>query len=243
MKLYYSFVFLLLFSCKSVCFAQEDTIRIFYDKDWNEIPKSPTAAFYRIAYNNDNGFWQVNDYYSDGKLQMTGVFLDRAMIKKQGSFEWYHPSGKLKTKATYMNGRLIDEEITYYENGQIDTYRHFDNSGKQTDEKMYKPDGSESVCSQAEYPGGLPEMYRFLTENVKYPRSLRRRNIEGKVFVSFIVDATGKLSQLFVLASPHNLMAEEAIRVVRAMPNWKPAERDGVKVAIKYNLPINFQLD
>jgi TonB family protein len=243
MNKYFTLILLLILSCQSVCFAQDDTIRIYYDKDWKKIQDPSAAAFYRKAYNNENGFWQVTDYYSDGKLQMTGVYLDQAMTKQQGPFEWFYPNGKLKGKATFMNGRAIDESFDYYDNGQIDTHTRYDNSGKQIERKYYKPDGSESTFSQAEYPGGMAEMYRFIGENMKYSRSLRKRGIEGRVFVSFNVNTAGKLYGIVILGAPHESMAAQAVRVVKAMPDWKPAERDGVKVDSKYNLPINFQLE
>lgn len=58
----------------SATFAQEDTIRVFYDQNWKVISDPAKAAFHRVAYNNENGFWQVSDYYRSGQLQMTGNF-------------------------------------------------------------------------------------------------------------------------------------------------------------------------
>lgn len=243
MKSYFTLVLFLVLCSRSVCFAQEDTIRIFYDKDWKEIRDASAAVFYRDAFNNENGFWQVADYFADGKLQMTGAFLDKGMTQKQGPFEWYYPNGKLKGKAMFMNGRMVDEAFEYYPNGQVDTQTLYDNSGKQLERKYYKPDGSESTFIQAEYPGGMAEMYRFIGEKVKYSRSLQKRGIEGRVFMSFNVNTEGKLYDITILGAPHESMAGQAMRVVKAMPDWKPAERDGVKVDSKYYLPINFQLE
>lgn len=243
MKIYPRLILILVLYCQSACFAQDDTLRIFYDKDWKEVRDQSSAAFYRIAYNNENGYWQASDYYSDGKLQMAGAYLEKAMTTKQGPFEWYYPNGKVKTKVMYMNGRPADEAFEYYENGQIDIYTRYDNSGRQVEQKYYKPDGSESIFTQAEYPGGMAEMYRFIGANMKYSRALRKRGIEGKVFVSFNVGTNGNLYGIVILGAPHESMAAEAVRVVKSMPDWKPAERDGVKVDSKYNLPINFQLE
>jgi TonB family protein len=243
MKIYPGLVLFLVLYYQSACSAQDDTLRIFYDKDWKEVRDRASATFYRIAYNNENGYWQASDYYNNGTLQMTGVYLDKEMTRKQGPFEWYYPNGKLKTKAMYMYGRPSDEAFEYYENGQIDAHTIFDNSGRQVEVKYYKPDGAPSIFTQAEYPGGMAEMYRFIGANVKYSRSLRKRGVEGRVFVSFNISTEGKLYGVAILGAPHESMADEAVRVVKAMPDWKPAERDGVKVDSKYNLPINFQLD
>ncbi|MEO6287257.1 MAG: TonB family protein [Dyadobacter sp.] len=227
----------------SVAFAQDDTIRIFYDENWKEIADPASAAFRRVAFNNDNGFWQAMDYYRTGQLQMKGVFLDKDLKKRQGPFEFYYEDGKIQSRAMYMNGSQVDDEITYYKNGQVDSHLRYDNSGKQIDAKYYREDGSKSLFVNAEFPGGMTEMYRFIGEKVVYPKSLPRRGIEGRVFISFSVDTNGNLVNIFVFGSPHESMSKEAIRVVKAMPKWKPAQRDQVPLSIKYNLPISFTLN
>lgn len=226
----------------SATFAQEDTIRVFYDQNWKVISDSAKAAFNRVAYNNENGFWQVSDYYRSGQLQMTGTYQDKQMTRKHGPFEYYYPDGRVKSKSMFMNGSKVDEEISYYKNGQIDFYLRYDNSSKQIEARYFKEDGSESVLVNAEFPGGVSEMYRFLKENIGYPRGLRKQGMEGKVLINFSVNTDGSLYNISVLASPHDLMSSEAVRVVKDMPKWKPAQRDGVPVRVNYNLPIVFNL-
>jgi len=99
------------------------------------------------------------------------------------------------------------------------------------------------VEKQPEFPGGTQEMYRFLGRNIKYPTAATRANISGRVFLSFIVTTTGKIQDVKVLKGIGFGCDEEAIRVVSAFPKWKPAIQNGQVVNVKYNLPINFQIE
>lgn len=92
------------------------------------------------------------------------------------------------------------------------------------------------------YPGGNEAMFQHIIDEVKYPKSASAENKEGKVLVSFIVGKDGSLSDIHVLKGFDGACDAEAIRVVKAMPNWTPGEQDGEKVPVKLVLPIKFQL-
>lgn len=93
------------------------------------------------------------------------------------------------------------------------------------------------------YPGGLKAMYRFIQDNMEYPAAALRTGVQGKVFLSFVVRANGDITDIKVLKGMGFGTDEEAIRVVSAMPKWKPGQNsDGEAVNVKYNLPITFVL-
>jgi protein TonB len=92
------------------------------------------------------------------------------------------------------------------------------------------------------FPGGEELLYKYLGSNIKYPPLARENGITGKVFVSFIVDTDGKITEAKVLRSLGGGCDEEALRVVKSMPNWKPGKNNGHTVKVQYNLPINFKL-
>lgn len=98
------------------------------------------------------------------------------------------------------------------------------------------------VEQQAEFPGGLQQMYKFLGENIIYPAAAVKANATGTVFLSFIVDTQGSIRNIEVLKGLGFGLDEEAIRVVSKFPRWKPARQSGQTVNVKYNLPINFQI-
>lgn len=93
-----------------------------------------------------------------------------------------------------------------------------------------------------EFPGGNPGLEKYLTANVKYPEAARKKNLEGKVLIGFTVDDKGKVININVLQKVHPLLDNEATRVVRAMPRWKPATKGTQKVVAPVALPITFRL-
>ena len=93
-----------------------------------------------------------------------------------------------------------------------------------------------------EFPGGIDELFKFLADNTNYPASMQNSGIQGRVFISFIVTKKGDLRNLKVVQSLHPEADAEAIRVVNAMPKWKPGKLDGKVVNVNYTLPFSFKL-
>jgi TonB family protein len=89
------------------------------------------------------------------------------------------------------------------------------------------------------YPGGMPELYKFLGANFVMPQNIKYT--PGKVIVSFVVEKDGSIGEATILQSVHPLIDNEALRVVNALPKWKPGVQDGRKVRVRMNLPINVQ--
>lgn len=94
-----------------------------------------------------------------------------------------------------------------------------------------------------EYPGGANEMMKFLAENIKYPTVDGENGISGRVYVTFIVEKTGLISNVTILRGIGAGCDEEAIRVIKMMPKWKPGTQRGQAVRVQYNVPIKFALD
>jgi TonB family protein len=99
------------------------------------------------------------------------------------------------------------------------------------------------VENQPEFPGGMEQLGKYLSDNLKYPAAAEKANAEGRVFVSLIVTTTGEVKNVKILKGIGYGADEEAARVVAAMPRWKPGSQDGVPVNVQYNLPINFALE
>lgn len=93
------------------------------------------------------------------------------------------------------------------------------------------------------FPGGEEALAKFLRKNLNYPRMAQENDIEGKVFVQFVINPEGKISEVTTVG-PHRGggLDEEAVRVVKSMPNWKPGKQNGQPVSVRYNLPIGFTL-
>lgn len=96
---------------------------------------------------------------------------------------------------------------------------------------------------EAEFPGGAAELKRFIATNVSYPEIAIQMEDQGRVGVSFIVEADGRITGVEVEKGVSKELDREAKRVVRSMPNWTPGEVKGKKVRTKCKLPIVFTLE
>lgn len=93
-----------------------------------------------------------------------------------------------------------------------------------------------------EFPGGDEARMKYLVENIKYPEEARKKGIQGTVYVTFIVEKDGKISEVRVLRGIGGGCDEEAIRVVENMPNWTPGKQRGEAVRVQFNMPFRFTL-
>jgi periplasmic protein TonB len=100
-----------------------------------------------------------------------------------------------------------------------------------------------NVSEVAKYEGGNLALAKFLQKNLKYPIEAAKSGVSGKVYLSFVIDKFGKISDLKIDRGIGFGCDEEAMRVVSLMPNWKPAHQNGNKVKSKFTLPIVFQLE
>lgn len=94
-----------------------------------------------------------------------------------------------------------------------------------------------------EFPGGFQALSEFITANLNYPQEAKEAGIEGRVFVSFIVEKDGSLSSIQLLKGIGHGCDEEAIAVVKKMPKWKPATQKGKPVRMRFQLPFVFKLE
>ena len=105
------------------------------------------------------------------------------------------------------------------------------------DDKIY-----DRVEENAQFPGGNMAMYKWIANHLQYPEECREKGIQGRVMIQFVVNKDGSIPEIKVLKSPHSLLSEEAIRVVKAMPKWKPAKDKGKVVRSHFRLPIVIKL-
>lgn len=98
------------------------------------------------------------------------------------------------------------------------------------------------VEKEAEPVGGLSTFYKFIYDNLKYPRQARRMGIEGKVYVQFIVERDGSLTDIQIMKGIGAGCNEETLRVFEKAPKWKPAKQRGIPVRVRRAMPITFKL-
>lgn len=98
------------------------------------------------------------------------------------------------------------------------------------------------VEEQPEFPGGNAAMMRFLSDNIKYPTEAQEKGTEGRVIVNFVVEKDGRLSNFNVVRGVDPLLDNEALRVLKSMPNWTPGKQRGEVVRVRFTLPVVFRL-
>ena len=104
-------------------------------------------------------------------------------------------------------------------------------------------DGAFDVVEKMpEFPGGVGEMMKFLSMNVKYPEAAAKKGTQGRVIASFIVEKDGSISGAKVVKNVSEELDAEALRVINAMPKWTPGMQKGQAVRVKYTIPISFRL-
>lgn len=98
-----------------------------------------------------------------------------------------------------------------------------------------------NVYKRATFPGGNMKLPAFIKENLKYPEDAD--GAHGRVMVSFAVEEDGSISDIKVVRGIHPSLDAEAVRVVKLMPKWQPAERGGKPVRSRFNFPVYFKLE
>lgn len=101
----------------------------------------------------------------------------------------------------------------------------------------------ESVEENPEFPGGFEALFKFISNNLRYPLEAEKNNISGKVFAKFIVRKEGSISDIQILKGIGYGCDEETVRVISRMPMWKPGKRNGEFVNVMFTIPVNFELD
>ena len=99
------------------------------------------------------------------------------------------------------------------------------------------------VEKMPEFPGGQQALFKYLSENVKYPVIAQENGIQGRVICQFVVNKDGKIVDVEVVRSGGDpSLDKDAVRVIKSMPHWKPGQQRGKPVRVKYTVPVNFRL-
>lgn len=94
-----------------------------------------------------------------------------------------------------------------------------------------------------EFPGGEAALLKWIAQNTKYPEMAKENGIQGRVFVGFVIDKAGKVTEVKILRGVDPYLDKEALRVVNNMPSWSPGKQRGKPVKVSYQVPIKFTLN
>jgi protein TonB len=94
-----------------------------------------------------------------------------------------------------------------------------------------------------EFPGGIPALMQYINENISYPEEALKNNVQGRVVLKFVVKADGSVGRIEIAGGIDPLLNEEAIRVVRSLPTFRPGKQDGIPVPVWFIIPVLFRLE
>ncbi|NVO18496.1 MAG: TonB family protein [Bacteroidetes bacterium] len=134
-----------------------------------------------------------------------------------------------------------NDEVVYEESDDLELADHL-SAKEECNKKAAQPVFAVDE-QQPEFPGGEEKMKKFIADNIRYPQQAAESAIEGTVFISFVVNANGSISDIKILRGIGGGCDEEAIRVIKMMPKWIPGKQDGKPVPVLFNLPVKFSLE
>ena len=167
--------------------------------------------------------------------------------KRTGKHIRWYKNGNIDIKGTFHENKESGEWKYYYKNGNIASTEQY-NKGKLVDFKFWNEDGSEryglelAIFEKAEYKNGEGGIQNYIKRNFVYPEDAKKRLISGVVHVSFIVKKDGSVSDIKISKSVHQLLDDEAIRIIKGLNEWTPARYHNRIVTSSYNIPINFKI-
>jgi len=222
----------------------------YFDKEWKLTTKVKKSHFYRVAISNKDdstALINVTDYFKNGTIQMKGAYSSLNPEIKQGKFEWYYPSGKIKRESLYRNDTLFTSQTYTLEGNKLRetvTLAYVNSLSPKERKTLGYEEKKFDVPSI--YPGGNDKIHIFIKQNVIYPQEALDKKIEGRVFVSVTVTTEGEIKDPKILnyKTIDAILQEEALRVTNLLPksNWTPAKYKGNNVESSFNFPLNFTL-
>ena len=172
-----------------------------------------------------------NDTLPPSVLKVSNVIN---IVKKQEPAPKNRRNDTLPTPPKKIE-KVIEEEEEEEEHSTI-----------QEEENVDKPEIFTIVEEMPTFPGGQEALSKFLADNLKYPPEARKNEIEGVVYVAFLINEAGKIDTTLIkrgLPDGGKGCDQEALRLISLMPQWKPGKQNGKKVKVAYTIPIRFKLD
>jgi len=100
---------------------------------------------------------------------------------------------------------------------------------------------TEDVITQPEFKGGIEKMYKYISDNFEYPDEAKKRSVNGKMEVEFTVEKSGDITYVGILKGLDYSIDDEVLRLLKAMPRWTPATKNGVPVRYRVSMPITIR--
>lgn len=186
--------------------------------------------------------WKVFDKVNTGPAELNLDLIEEEIIPQ--SIQKPPPPPPPPAPTTVIE--IVDDEQEIEEELEIEDLEVQEDTEIEIIEEVQEEVIEEEVFTIVEempaFPGGEAKLFEYLGKNIKYPQIAKEAGISGVVYVNFVVGAQGNITDVKVLRGIGGGCDEEAVRVVKNMPKWKPGKQRGKPVKVSYNLPIRFSL-
>ncbi|MDR2928830.1 MAG: energy transducer TonB [Cytophagaceae bacterium] len=192
--------------------------------------------------------WTSTDVKIDMSLLDAAVEVEEEIIPITRQEELKPPPPPPPAPTDILN--IVDDDVELEEDLEIfdtemDMTREFDmNITDMGNEEEDRQDTEVFVIVEEmpEFPGGDEALTRYLASSMKYPVIAQENGIQGRVYVQFVINQNGEVTNAVVVRGVDSSLDREALRVVQAMPKWKPGKQRNRPVRVSYTVPINFVL-
>jgi protein TonB len=205
-----------------------------FDLVWKG-PLQNHQDYTREIFNGIGGHLTIKDYYSDGGYQMIGDYQSVDPEIEDGDFLFFYPNGHISHKGQYKNGELTGDWYIYNVAGELINTINYDFDMNET--KIPSPESSD-IDVVAEFVG--KDLKAYLNSEMVYPPRAYKYYVQGSVYVQFVINEDGGISNALLVRGLDKDLDKEALRIIRNMPDWKPARKDGEPVRMSYTCPVVF---
>jgi protein TonB len=217
----------------------------YYDR-YGAVLSSAIGADHRVeTIYQDSVAATVRAYYPSGKLKSSKQYANLRRNVLEGAYSQWYENGQVKRQETYLAGRLQGELRSYYPDGTLKRRERYATGTRKAGE-CFAPDGKAVTYKENDlkpaYLGGNEKMQQDIGRNTRYPREALRQQVSGKVFVSFLVEADGVVSDVFVVHSPSPLLNNASVQAVKHLGKFTPGQQDGEAVHTWMTVPITFAI-
>lgn len=205
------------------------------------------GGYYSYTYEDEKGIWR------DVPMQL--VVFDEEIILWQGNKYYYNAELFRHTPGRYrffLTVRRYSKKYTLMTEFQLQNnmvelfkrhpYSQLNDTLLPPEEEAVYPPIYNVIDQMPEFPGGIDKLLQFINNNMKYPSKAQMEGIQGRVIVQFIVDEDGYIMEPNIVRNVEPSLDNEALRLIKMLPQWKPGTLKGKAVKVKYTVPVAFKL-
>jgi len=208
--------------------------------------------FYLFQHSDENYVIEDYSYLSESLTQVELTQLSKQYIPNAVKEETQNEQSESKSHKVINKAELVPVIVddAVMEENYIKDLMEEDTKIKEEDKDKPKDkpaaeldDGLYMVMDvMPSFPGGEAGLMDFIYSNLRYPIQAKREHIESSVICTFIIDINGNVTDVEIMQAAHPVLNTEAVRLIKSLPKWKPAQHNGKPIRVKYLLPIVFRL-